>query len=555
MTACPDWRERLRAGVPPVAEGLVRDPELADRAERIFGMLRLPDVPGKPRLADSAGRWFVDAVVRPIFGSLDRDTGRRAIREVLVLVPKKNSKTTNGAGLMTTAAMMSPRDNVELTYLAPTVEIARSAYDQALGMVQADAGLMRRWYPREHARELIYRPKAVTQKIKTFDPKSTTGMRCPFGLGDELHVMASFANADRVVRQALGGLDPFPDGCWVWITTQSERPPAGVFAEKLAYARAVRDGEVDDPSFLPVLYEMPDDEDWRDQACWHLVNPNLGRSQSLTNLEAGFRKADEAGEHDLRGWASQYLNVEIGVMLRVDGWAAADYWPDAVDPELVGLDALIERSEVVVLGVDPGGADDLQAVCVVGRERGTQRLLVWFRAWCLAKVLERYREIAPALYGFADDGDLELSDDVDAIDEAVCDLADDLLAKGVLHSLWIDVETAKGIHRRLQARGFPAMTVDGKPMVQGVKQGGWLHPYIAGVPRELAGGRMVHGGQRLAAWAVGNTRVKRTGNLSAIDKGESGAAKIDPVAALLCAMRGMDDDPPAVGGRSFWEAA
>ncbi len=47
-----------------------------------------------------------------------------------------------------------------------------------------------------------------------------------------------------------------------------------------------------------------------------------------------YNAAIVAGEEELRRWASQHLNIEIGLALRSDRWVGADYWEDAVDLEL-----------------------------------------------------------------------------------------------------------------------------------------------------------------------------------------------------------------------------
>jgi phage terminase large subunit-like protein len=96
--------ERLQQG-----RSLVPDLPLnqadAERAVAIFNNLRLPDVPGQPRMEVAAGEWFRD-IVRAAFGSLDA-TGARQVSEIFTLVPKKNSKTTGGAALAITAPARS----------------------------------------------------------------------------------------------------------------------------------------------------------------------------------------------------------------------------------------------------------------------------------------------------------------------------------------------------------------------------------------------------------------------------------------------------------------
>ncbi|EEW0630453.1 terminase large subunit, partial [Escherichia coli] len=115
------------------------------------------------------------------------------------------------------------------------------------------------------------------------------------------------------------------EGFVVYTTTQSNEPPAGVFRQKLQYARDVRDGKIHDPHFLPVIFEHPPE---MVESGAHLlmenlamVNPNLGYSVDEAFLYREYRKAREAGEEAFRGFMSKHANVEIGLALRSDRWA------------------------------------------------------------------------------------------------------------------------------------------------------------------------------------------------------------------------------------------
>jgi len=72
--------------------------------------------------------------------------------------------------------------------------------------------------------------------------------------------------------------------------------------------------------------------------------------------------------------ASQHFNVQIGISLRADGWAGANYWSRGVEQGLT-LDDVLARSEAVVVGIDGGGLDDLLGIAVLGREKDSKRHL------------------------------------------------------------------------------------------------------------------------------------------------------------------------------------
>ena len=75
-----------------------------------------------------------------------------------------------------------------------------------------------------------------------------------------------------------------------------------------------------------MLYEFPDGVDWRAPTNWWMVLPNNGRSVSVERLLPDYEAAVESSDAELARWASQHLNVEIGLALKSDRWRGADHW-------------------------------------------------------------------------------------------------------------------------------------------------------------------------------------------------------------------------------------
>lgn len=547
--SCPDWQERLKAGRPLVPD-LPLDKDEAARAVRCFNRLRLADVPGTPALEEAGGEWFT-AIVGALFGALDQATHHRAVSELFLLVPKKNSKTTYGALLMLTALLLNERPRAPMIMTAPVQDVADLAFAAAEGAIRLDNVLHKKLHVREHLKTILHRDTKAKLEIMTFDPAVLTGQKVAAALIDELHVIAKMKGAASAIRQLRGGMMPFPEAFLAFITTQSEEAPMGVFKAELAKARAIRDGRLEG-TMLPVLYEFPPEmqkkakdgtEPWRDQANWPLVTPNLGRSISLVKLEEGLADAEQKGDEELRQWASQHLNVEIGLALLSDGWAGAPFWEEN-GSEDVTLDAILQRSEVVTVGIDGGGLDDLLGLAVVGRDEKTKDWLSWTHAWAHPSVLKR-KEIAPRLQDFAEQGDLtiveRMGDDVDQVAAVV----KRILKAGLLDKVGLDPAGIGGVLDAIVQAGVPQKNEKGEDRIVGISQGWKLNGAIKTTERKLAEGALLHGARPMMAWVVGNAKVEPKGNAILITKQASGTAKIDPLMALLNANQLMSMNPPA----------
>ena len=215
----------------------------ARRAVGIYNRLRIPDVASTPSFGEAGADWFRE-IIAAIFGSYDPSTGVRHVRENFNLVPKKNSKTTNGAALMMTALLMNRRPRAEFLLTGPTHDVSELAFNQTAGMIECDQDgfLQKRMHVQQHLKIITDRRTKARLKVKTFDASVATGPKPAGVLVDELHQIGKIANADKIIGQLRGGLVSQLEGFLIFITTQSDDPPAGIFRDELMKARAIRDG-------------------------------------------------------------------------------------------------------------------------------------------------------------------------------------------------------------------------------------------------------------------------------------------------------------------------
>jgi phage terminase large subunit-like protein len=550
-TACPDWADRLvqrRSIIPPPIY-----PGRADEALAIFRALRVVDLPGRPTFGECSEPWVFDFVAA-IFGASDPDTGAQRIREFYLLISKKNTKSTLAAGVMLTAVILCWREDEEHLILAPTKEVADNSFRPAAAMVRADEELSGLFHVQDHIRTITHRVSRASLKVVAADTDTVSGKKAGRVLVDEHWLFGTKANAESMFMEALGGQVSRPEGFVIYLTTQSDKPPAGVFLEKLRYARDVRDGKIEDRKFLPVLYEFPpamiEAKAYLDPANFYVTNPNLGRSVSAEWLTDELRKQSHKIDGTFQQFLAKHLNVEIGTALRSDRWAGADFWEACADPSLT-FEALLERSEVCTVGIDGGGLDDLLGLAVIGRERGSRRWLWWSHAWAHEIALQRRKDIAPRLHDFRRSGSLTIvgapGEDVLQVVDIISRVAD----AGLLppkHAIGVDPAGIGAVVDELtsEERGIAL------EQITAVQQGWKLNGAIKTTERALAGRELVHAGTDLMAWCVGNARVVQVGNAITITKQASGSAKIDPLMAGFSAVTMMALNPQPA--RSFWDA-
>lgn len=575
-TACLDWEQRIveRRSLVPFAPLF---PDEAAAALAVFKSLKMVDVAGQPTFGEACEPFVFD-LVAAIFGAYDAASGNRLIEEFLLLISKKNGKSTIAAGIMLTALIRNWRHEAALSILAPTQKVAGNSFGPAAAMVRADPKLKVLLHVVDNQRMIKHRKTGAELRVIAADTQTVGGSKAGFVLVDELWLFGKRANAEAMLEEATGGLASRPEGFVIYLTTHSDEQPAGVFKDKLDYFRAVRDGTIVDPRSLGMLYEWPkqmrEDESYLDPDNFYVTNPNLGRSQSVAFIQRKLRQAKEGrgedGDTSQQIVLSKYLNVEIGLRLARDRWQGAPFWPQCAIPAL-SLEDFIRRCEVAVGSVDGGGMDDLLGLCLIGREKVTRRWLIWVHAWAWSVIWDRRKDIVTKLDEFIAEGtltrcempvDVELSETAEDhdIEQDSDDLTEDV--RGVVEILvrvrdaglfpdeeavGLDPAGVAAIVDELAAQGF-----DDK-MLKSIPQGWRLSSAIKGLARKCAARTARHAGTALMDWCIGNIKQEPRGASGVAILKQSPSAKIDPAAAMFSATMLMSLNPEAAGGFVYKE--
>lgn len=592
-----DWERRIVAG-----ESLITFPPLfpaeAERGLSVFKELHLKDVPGCPTYGQVGRQWQFD-LVSHIFGSCDPESGRRLIREFFLMVGKKNDKSGMSAAIMMTALILNWRKSGEFFIVAPTVSIAGNSFLPACGMISSDDDLKSLMHPQDHIKQITNINSESTLKIVAAESDTVGGLKGIGILAEELWLFGKRPGATNMFKEATGGLFARREGFVIWITTQSDEAPAGIFADKLEYARGVRDGKIDDPAFLPIIHEFPaqmiKEKKHLDPKNFYIPNPNLGASVDEETINREFKKAEVEGPVSMQGFLAKHLNIQIGVSARSQAWAGADFW-EAAGGE-VTLDLIIEKSDVIEVGIDGGGLDDLLGLAVLGRIPGGRKMsreeaiqfikdegddqfekdgeseidlseeailtaiaendlstwLLWTHAWAHSIALERRKSEASKYHDFSKDRDLSIVKQIGKDIKQVGDIVRKCELSGLLDRVGVDPSGIGAVVDELEAGDkLGSLKIEHERIV-GISQGWRLNSAIKTMERKVAAREIVHSGSPMMAWCVGNARVEPKGNAILITKQASGTGKIDPLMAALSCVALMALNPEAKNPRSVDE--
>ena len=311
----------------------------------------------------TAGTPFVlqpwqDNFIRMLFGWMKKDSMGRVVRryrEVFLLIPRKNGKTPLAAGIGLYTFFCDQEPGAQVFCAAADTEQAALLFRHARGMVESEPELDSRasiFRGTGHRSIVLKNDPGSFFKVLSSDANTKHGGNTHMVMIDELHAQKDRDLVDVLETSMSSATRKHP--LMVNITT-ADFDRISICNEKHDYARKVRDGHIDDGSFLPVLYEVLPTEDWTHPDVWARANPNLDISVSRDYMESKCKKAQESPLYE-NTFKRLHLNMRTAqdvVMLAMESW---DSCPD-IPPTEGEL-----RDGVCFSGLDLASTTDLAAL-------------------------------------------------------------------------------------------------------------------------------------------------------------------------------------------------
>lgn len=340
------------------------DESKADRAVEFIRQL-------KHTKGDWAGRPFnllpwEEKIIRDLFGTVN-DDGSRQYREAYLSVARKNGKTELAGAIGAYCLFADGERGAEVYAAASDRDQAGLVYGAAKDMVETNPTLYKNSKIVDSVKRIIFPKKNSFFRAISSESYTKHGYNPSVAICDEVHVWPNRDLYDVLKTGQGARTQPL----LISITTAGfDR--TSLCWELYQYAKSILSGTVEDPTFYSSIFEVAEDEDWKQEGNWFKANPGLGIYRNLDEMRTAFKRACEIPAFEAT-FRRLYLNQWTSAETR---WLQMEAWDGCSGP--VPMDSLWGRP--CHGGLDLSATTDITAFALIfdPLDDGIYDLLVWF---------------------------------------------------------------------------------------------------------------------------------------------------------------------------------
>jgi phage terminase large subunit-like protein len=487
-----------------------------------------------------------ERMTRAIYGPRNAD-GTRTVKKAFLMLGRGNRKTSHAAA-WSLLHLLGPEavPAGQVIFAACDREQASIGFREAANIIRADHRLVAATKINEGfggAKRILNRHSGATLKAVSSDGKAQHGTTPNFILVDEIHKWKGGELWEALDSGMVKTADPL-----MIICTTAGRGQDNIGFEQYDYAYKVATGEIDDPSFLPILFQAEPNDDWRDEATWLKANPGIPYGFPVV---AGLRdKVREAENSPPSRYRFQQLSLNIWQAASRDPLFDMTVYDAGHNPhfDLTDLEGL-----PCWLGVDLSRSGDLTAIVGAWRhDDGRISIHPWF--YLPSEGLEEKARVENVPYlRWRDEGLLNVLDgpeidgevtkahviEPDVIAEKIIDLCGTYSVQEVI----FDPSLAGPIMAKLMDHGVNVIQLP-----QTAKH---MHGPICDLERTVNGRKIRHGAHPILRNHFESVVVKRAtsaSELTTMHKGTRHSNHIDgAIASALAVFRAVaNDNAPSI---------
>jgi phage terminase large subunit-like protein len=484
--------------------------------------------------------WQIEDIIKPIFGRLKAD-GNRIVRTVYVEIPRKNGKSELAAAVGLFLLFADNEIGAEIYVAAGDRDQASLVFNVAAQMVRMRKPLATNCKIIDSQKRIVRHDKGSFLRAISAEAYTKFGFNASGIIFDELHVQPNRDLWDALTTSTSAREQPL-----TFAITTAGFDRESVCWEQHAYAEKVRDGIIDDPTFLPVLYTADRDEDWTDPEVWHRCNPALGDFRSFDEMEHFCKKAQEipALENTFR---RLYLNQWTSQEVR---WLPMAMW-DKCRGKPISEKRL--KGRTCYAGLDLATVYDLTALVMVFPDDDGETFTIVPRFWIPEEGMKKRSDRDRVPYDqWVADGLIEATPGATTDYRWVIAEIERCMTNFDLKEIAYDRWGAPAVVQQLDDLGFEDEKSQWAPrhliqFGQGYKS---FSPPTKELMKLVLERKLRHGGHKVLRWNADNLVVRQdpAGNVKP-DK-EKSTEKIDGVVAMIM---GLDRALRAVTETSVYE--
>lgn len=516
---CRRQYEKLVDDINNPKDGYVFDQERAERPIQFierFCKHSKGEWAGKPLKLELFQKAFISA----LFGFVDKKTGYRKYRETLLYVARKNGKSVLLSGLALYMLIADKEAGAEIYSVASKKDQAKIIYEETFNMIRQSPDLIQ--VVKKRKSDLYF--NLTFSKFQPLGKNSDTldGLNSSLVIIDELHSIKD-RNLYEVMKQSQSARR---QPLLIMITTAGTIREC-IFDDMYKYACGVCDGTIDDPHFLPIIYELDSKDEWLDPMKWEKANPGLNHIKKLDDLISKVARAKQS-PRDLTGVLVKDFNV---IQTVASTWLTFE---DVDNPETFNLEDF--KGYYCIGGADLSRSGDLTAATLLFMDKNEKRYVTQMYFLPKDNFEQRVHDEKIPYDKWLEAGLLRLCEGNSINYSDVTAWFMEMVDKYDVTPAWIyyDPYSAAYWVQEMQSNGFNMVKC-----FQGVKT---LSLPMQQLGQDLAAKKVNYNNSPLLKWCITNTGVKTdvNGNIQPI-KATSPKYRIDGLASLLDAYVGLLD--------------
>ena len=465
---------------------------------------------GSPFLLED---WQKDEIIRPIYGTLNAD-GLRQYRTAYIELPRKNGKSNLAACLALYHLLKDGEHGAEVISAAGDRNQARIVFEVASAMVRQSKVLSKHVKIKQNSLEY----KNNWYRAISAEANTKHGFSASAVIFDELHTQPNRDLWDVLTTSTGARAQPL-----VVAITTAGHDVNSICYEVHEYAEQVRDGQIEDPTFLPIIYSANEQDDWRKEETWRKANPGFGSICKRAYFEQEVRKC-ESNSRQLNTFLRLHLNI----------WTASETrW--LTDEEFMRGAAEVPSDKLkrlpCYIGLDLASVKDLTAVALIWRDDEEDCFYLRVHHFCNSvKAQSKEKSGGVDYFAFQRAGFVTITEgnvtDMNAVRDYILAANEQYDVKALAFDRYyaemvVPELIAAGIDCQKFGQGYASMSYPTKEL-----------------ERLMCQGKVIHEAHPVLRWQIGCVQLQRddADNIKVSKKKNAESQKVDGIVASIMAL-------------------